>query len=109
MVPRPLPAPSPESIMKFLAFEREHPGATSEAFQPHLKAEARHVWELQMSGAVREAYFRADQHTAVLVLECDSLAQARELTAAFPLVQQGLIEFDLVPLVPYSGLARLFD
>lgn len=94
--------------MKVIALEIERPDAASADFQPHLEAEARHVWDLQQQGVVREAHFRADQHTAVLVLECDSLAQARELTDSFPLVREGLIHFELVPLVPYSGFSRLF-
>lgn len=94
--------------MKIIALEVEQPNVASEDFLPHLDAEARHVWELQQRGVVREAHFRADRHTAVLILECDSLAQAEALTAAFPLVREGLIHFDLIPLIPYSGFARLF-
>ena len=33
-------------------------------------------------------------------------AEARRVT--LPLVAQGLIEFDIIPLVPYDGYARLF-
>jgi hypothetical protein len=32
--------------MKFLALEKETPGATPEEFQAHAKAEALKVWEL---------------------------------------------------------------
>ncbi len=94
--------------MKFIALEIEAATATAKDFEPHLKEEARHLWELQQQGIVREAYFRADQHTAVLVLECASLAEVEELLSAFPLVQRGLISFEIIPLLPYSGLARLF-
>ncbi len=95
-------------MVKFIALEIESPNATAADFEPHLRDEARHVWDLQQQGLVREAYFRSDQHTVVLVLECESLAQAQALTAAFPLVQQGLIHFDIIPLIPYAGLSRLF-
>ena len=94
--------------MKILALEKEIPGATVEAFQLYLKAEAQRVWELQQSGALREIHFRADQHTAVLVLECADIEDARHLLATLPLVQAGLITFDLFPLIPYDGYARLF-
>ena len=93
--------------MKILALEHELPGATAEAFQPLLKDEARRVWDLQQSGVLREIYFRADQHTAVLVLECVDLEEARHLLATLPLVQAALITFDLIPLIPYAGFARL--
>ena len=94
--------------MKILALEKELPYATAEAFRPLLKDEARRVWELQQSGAIREITFRADQHTAVLVLECNDLEEARQLLATLPLMQAALIEFEIIPLAPYDGLARLF-
>jgi muconolactone delta-isomerase len=89
--------------MKFLALERDLPNATAEAFQPLLKDEARGVWELQQSGTMREIYFNADRHTAVLILECSDGEMARHLLATLPLVQAGLINFDIIPLVPYDG------
>jgi hypothetical protein len=94
--------------MKFLALERELPGATAARFQPLLKDEARRVWELQQSGSLREIYFDARQHTAVLVLECGNLEEAQRLLADLPLVAAGLIAFELIPLAPYDGFARLF-
>jgi len=94
--------------MKLLALEVERPGAAADAFAPHLHAEAARLWELHSEGVVRGAHFRADRHTAVLELECDSLDHARESLATLPLVRAGLIEFELVPLVPYTGYARLF-
>jgi hypothetical protein len=95
--------------MKILAFEKERPGVTSAQYQPLLKEEARCLWELQQAGLVREAHFDARAHTAVLMLECKDEAAARQALAALPLVQAGLIEFELIPLAPYDGYARLFD
>ncbi len=94
--------------MKILAFERELPSATPEQFQRYAIEEAHTAWELYQSGAIRELYFRADQHTAVLVLENDSTDEAATILAALPFVRQGLITFDLIPLTAYSGFARLF-
>lgn len=94
--------------MKILALEKEIPGTSAERFQPSLKAEAARIWELYLSGVLREIYFRADQHSAVLVLECATLEEAWETLNTFPLVQTGLIEFDLIPLAPYTGFERLF-
>jgi hypothetical protein len=94
--------------MKFLALELELPDATAESFQPLLKDEARGVWELQQSGTLREIYFNAEQHTAVIMLECSDMEAARNLLETLPLVRAGLIRFDIIPLVPYDGFARLF-
>ena len=52
--------------------------------------------------------FRADEASAVLVLECADLDEAREVLATLPLVREGLIACDLVPLRAYPGFARLF-
>ncbi|NPV71042.1 MAG: hypothetical protein HPY55_10415 [Firmicutes bacterium] len=44
----------------------------------------------------------------MLILECTGPAEAPEILATLPLVQQGLIEFDVIPLKPYPGFSRLF-
>jgi len=94
--------------MKILALEHEQPGLTAADFQPHLRAEALRAWRLHQSGVIRELYFRADQHSAVLVLECAGVDEARQALADLPLVQAGLITFELIPLVAYPGFERLF-
>lgn len=94
--------------MKIIALEIELPGSTAEQFEPHLKAEAARVWELYQAGLLREIYFRQDRAEAVLVLECAGVESAEEILGTLPLVQQGLITFDLIPLRPYPGFARLF-
>jgi hypothetical protein len=94
--------------MKILALEREQPCVTAEQFRPYLPAEAARAWELYHAGVLRELYFRADESCAVLVLECADAAEAREVLATLPLVQARLITFEVIPLVPYSGFARLF-
>lgn len=91
-----------------MALERDIAGVTGAQFQQHLKAEARRVWELHQAGIIRELYFRDDQPTAVLVLECVDLEAARNVLATLPLVQAGLIELELIPLRAYPGFARLF-
>ncbi len=94
--------------MKILAMEREKPGLTDDDFRPHLKAEAARAWELYQAGVFRELYFREDDHTAVLILECPDVDAARAVLDSLPLVKAGLITFDIVPLIPYPGFARLF-
>jgi hypothetical protein len=94
--------------VKILALEVEAPGLSPADFAPHLQDEARALWGLYQAGVVREAYFRPDQHTAVLVLESESLAHVEAALASLPLVQRRLITFELIPLEPYSGYSRLF-
>jgi len=95
--------------MKILALEKEISGTTAEQFAQHLKAEAARVWELYQGGHIREIYFRQDRKEAVLVLECAGANEAQQLLRTLPLVQAGLIDFEVIPLVPYSGFERLFE
>jgi hypothetical protein len=44
----------------------------------------------------------------VLVLEVPDVEAARAAVDSLPLVAARLIDFDLVPLRPYPGFARLF-
>ena len=94
--------------MKVLAMEVGVDGVKPEQFQLYLKAEAQSIWELYQSGLIRELYFRADRSEAVLILECRDVNEAEQTLRSLPLVQAGLITFELTPLVTYPGFARLF-
>jgi len=95
--------------MKLIALERPVSGVADEAFTAEiLKEEAVRAWDLYQPGAIRELYFRADRQEAVLVLEAQDVATAREILSELPLVRAQFIDFELVPLAPYPGFARLF-
>jgi hypothetical protein len=94
--------------MKILAIEKEMQGVHDEDYLPFLQAEAREAWNLKMEDILREAYFTAE-HEAVLILECASLDEARQILSRLPLVNQKLISFSLYELHPYNGFERLFS
>jgi len=94
--------------MKLLALEKELQMVNADQSRALLRDEAFRVWELQQSGCVRAIYFRADNHTAVLELECADVEEARQRVSSLPLALAGLSEFEILPLVPYDGFARLF-
>ncbi|NQT25233.1 superoxide dismutase [candidate division KSB1 bacterium] len=94
--------------MKILALEKEIPNTKDSDYQPHLKAEAYRVWELNQDNIIREIYFREDFSAAVLMLECPNVQEAEKHLQTLPLVKAGLIEFELIPLKPYPGFERLF-
>jgi hypothetical protein len=94
--------------MKILALEKEVPDVTEGASKPYLKEEATKVWELYQIGVFRELYFRQDEPSAVMILECADTEEARRVLDTLPLVREGLIAFDVIPLAPYPGFARLF-
>lgn len=95
--------------MRILAIERPVPGVAEARFTPELgAAEARRVWELHQAGTIRDLYFRADELSAVLMLECDDTTAARIVLDSLPLAAAGLIAFELLPLRAYPGFGRLF-
>ena len=63
----------------------------------------------EMNVAVYGSPRMIDENTVVLFLECEDVAEARAILAALPLVKVGLIEFDVIPLMPYPGFSRLFS
>ena len=95
--------------MKIIALEYGLPGATLEKFQQYACAEAAQAWKLHQKGFIRELYFRTDRRETVFILESADPESARQNLATLPLVEHGLIAFDLIPLVAYPGFARLFQ
>jgi hypothetical protein len=94
--------------MKILAMTCRQPGATSERIQSLQRREVVEVWKLIAEGTIREIYFDRDRPCVVLVLEADSVADARAKLAHLPMVTEGQIDFDFLTLGPYTQLATLF-
>ena len=95
--------------MKILAMEIELPGAEKSDFQALAREEAAKAWDLHQAGLIREIYFRKDRSEVVLILECEGVEEAARILATLPMVEAGLIDFELIPLVAYPGFARLFE
>lgn len=93
--------------MKILALEKEMPGVTDDHYAPHLKDEAIHVYDLYKSGTIREIYFRKNESSAVLIMECKDETEAQNYLNDFPLVRNKLIDFEIIPLIPYPGFDRI--
>jgi hypothetical protein len=96
-------------MVKVLAIGHARSGVRWEHVAPYVGVEARRVWELYETDRVREIYLRADRRPGVvLVLESDDLAEAEQLVAALPMVEAGLLDFEVIPLRPYMGFRELF-
>jgi hypothetical protein len=92
--------------MKFLAIEKELKSVNPANENDVLVKEATRVYELYLSGSLREIYFN-EKHCAVLILECESLNSAEKLLSTLPLVQKGFISFEIMKLNPYTGFNRI--
>ena len=94
--------------MKILAVAKVEPQTTPEKIQPHLEAEVKHAWKLYREGTVREMYNCQDRRLGVVfVLECSRVDEAREVLAELPFVRERLINFEIIPLGPFSYFEML--
>ncbi len=96
--------------MKILVLPKPIEGVAREVLLQHAPAEIQAVWELYAQGICREFYTRANEAgRVVLMFECATLEAAQEALATLPFAQLHLIDFDVIPLAPFTGLARLFQ
>jgi hypothetical protein len=94
--------------MKFLAIEKEITSESVAFTGELLREESYRVHQLYLAGILREIYFN-DDHCAVLMLECEGREVAEQTLASLPLVQNGLIRFELMELKPYTGYERIIN
>lgn len=94
--------------MQILALSVRRPGTTPEALAPLAAAEARAAWQLHAEGLLRSVHLCPERPGSAIVLECASLDEARVALQRLPMVQAGLIDFELSRLLPYTGWAALF-
>ncbi len=90
--------------MKILVMPRPIEGVSREEMLQHAAAEIQAVWELYAQGICREFYTRANEPgRVVLMFESASIEAAQEALATLPFAQLHLIDFDLIPLAPFTG------
>lgn len=94
--------------MQFLVIARIAEGISPDKALPYVKPEAEKVWEYYKTDVVRLIYYIADMSGAVLILEADSLDAAQAIVVEFPMAQNNILEFEILPLKPYTGLEALF-
>lgn len=95
--------------MRILVLDVPKAGVTFEDYLPHLLEETKHAWELYKSDVIREIYFRQDRPGVAVIVEADSVEQAKDACSQFPLVKAGLIDFDYIPLANYAMWDSLFS
>ena len=83
-------------------------GTSPESVEPYVKPEAEKVWAYYAADVVRSIHYIADMSGAVLMIEADSLETVREKIANFPMAENNVLDFQILPLKPYTGLEALF-
>lgn len=95
--------------MKIIAIDKVQPDATPDKIKETFMNEVNHTVKMYLADVVREMYFRQDRSGTVLILEAPSVEDARGLINKMPMVQAGLIDYDLIPVGPFVPLALLLD
>jgi hypothetical protein len=95
--------------MKIFAIDRILPTATEDTIRGVVIREALHIWMLYTKDIVRETYFRKDRPGVVLVLECESVAEAKKILSTFPMVKNAVIDFDIIPVGHFVPFGTLLD
>jgi|OM-RGC.v1.027821503 hypothetical protein len=98
-----------EPRMKILAIDKVREDATPDVIRANFLKEVAHTIKMYLADVVREVYFRQDRSGTVMVLEAPSMEEAQSLINTLPLVKQGQIEFELIPLGPYVPLGLLVE
>jgi hypothetical protein len=99
--------------MQFLALLRTSPDATPDRLGPLIRPEAEKVWHLHQTGALRTAHFiqAADApfpQGVTLTFEADTAARAQAMMDDLPMVAEGLIDVEILPLAPFTAYSALF-
>lgn len=94
--------------MQFLIIARAAAGTPIEQVLPFVKSEAEKVWEYYAADMLRTIHYIADMSGAVLMFEAMSLEAVQEAVAQFPMAQANVLQFEILPLKPYTGLDALF-
>lgn len=73
--------------MRILVLDVPREGVTPADYAPHLLNEIKHGWALIKSDIIREIYMRQDHPGVVVIVEAESVEQAKEICDDFPLVK----------------------
>ena len=93
--------------MQILAIDTMSPDVEDAQLRPHLPEELAATVKLYLNETIRNFYFRKDRPGVVFIMESDSLETARATLNRLPLVEVGLLDFELIPIGPLMPLANL--
>jgi hypothetical protein len=102
------PAPMPMTpTTRILAIGRLTKAPTAADFQAVMPGEVRDTVDLYLTGKIANWYVTKDAPGVVFILDVRTVEEAREMTAALPLVKSGLMQFQFIPLGPLAPLKLL--
>jgi hypothetical protein len=94
--------------MQVLVIARIKAGIPVEQVLPFVSAEAARAWEFYASEQIRQMYYIADMSGAVMLWEGETVEWVAQAVNKLPMVQEGILTCEILPLKPYTGYASLF-
>ena len=94
--------------MQFYVVCRIKPGTHRKAVIGLIRSEAKAAWKLYEAGLVRDIHYIDDLSGAVMTFEAKDLAEVKTAVETLPMIQQGILEPEYIPLKPYTGFGKLF-
>ncbi|MFB2981212.1 hypothetical protein [Microseira sp. BLCC-F43] len=95
--------------MQVLVIARVKSGIAIEQVLPFVSPEAAQVWKFYQSEQIRQIYYIADMSGAVILWEGESVESITQEMQKLPMVKQGILACEILPLKPYTGYASLFS
>lgn len=94
--------------MKFLVLLTPVAGREPAEFKPYAVAEMQAVWNDYKAGTLREIYFSPGPLIISVIYETSSRDELQQAVARLPMVEAGLLSFQLIELGPMHSFEVLF-
>jgi len=94
--------------MRIFVIMRLQPGIDPAQLAPHGRTEAGAVWREIAAGRFRQVLLTTNRPGAVIEMEAADVTEAEAAMAALPLVANGFVEVEYLPVAPYRNLEALF-
>jgi hypothetical protein len=94
--------------MKVFAVASAKSTLTSDKLQQHMPDEVPATLKLYLDGKVEQFWFR-DKAGPIFLMNVESVEQAKATLDALPLVADGLMSYELLPVGPLAPLGRLIQ
>jgi hypothetical protein len=96
-------------IMKVFAIGNVIKSMTDEDRNRIMPGEVRDTLQLYLDGKIEQFWIREDKPGVVFLINADSVDHAKEITDALPLVPNGFLAFDIIPVGPLASLGLLMQ
>jgi hypothetical protein len=94
--------------MQVLVIARVKSGTAMETVLPFISPEAVQAWEFYSQEQIRQMFYIADMSGAVMFWEGESVESVTQQVQKLPMVKEGILSCEVLPLKPYTGYESLF-